>query len=182
MTLSCYCDYDWPEPGSVRWFWPNDYSTLQTKRSRKCCSCGERIEGGATVAAYTRYKVPEFEIELSIYGEGGDDGPPRATWYHCEECADLCFSLQELGFCLYIGDDMRSLVREYADTYGPKGNEERATTLPHDYARCGNDECELRRVCRRTEPGHPTHQSHSMFPGGQDCHGFIPQDWRGNET
>ena len=51
-------------------------------------------------------------------------------------------------------------------------------TLPYDMTRCANVECELRRVCRRTEPGHPTHQSYSMFPGGQDCRGFIPLDWR----
>lgn len=119
MSLSCDCDYDGYEPGSVCWILPNDYSTLTTKRSRKCCSCGARIEVGATVAAYDRYKVPEFDVEVAIYGD--DDGPPRATWYHCEECADLCFSLLDLGFCIYIGDDMHGLVKEYAAVYGHGG-------------------------------------------------------------
>lgn len=117
MSLTCYCDYE-PDPGAVSWIWPDDYSTLSTARARKCCSCGERIAPGDLVAAYHRYKVPEYPIEIGIYGDDGDDGPRRATWYHCERCADLCFSLLDLGFCLYIGDDMRGLVREYAEMRG----------------------------------------------------------------
>lgn len=118
MTLSCSCDYE-PDAGSVCWLWANDYSELKTKRSRKCCSCGKRIKVGELVAAYERYKVPEYEIELQIYGEDDWNGPPRATKYHCEECADLCFSLLELGFeCISIFDNMRGLVAEYANEYG----------------------------------------------------------------
>lgn len=119
MSLTCECDYD-PEPGDVCWWWPNDYATLSTKRARKCCSCGEKIAPGETVAAYHRYKIPDYDIEIDIYGEDGDTGPARATWYHCEKCADLCFSLQDLGFCLNISDNMPILALEYAETYGPR--------------------------------------------------------------
>lgn len=46
--------------------------------------------------------------------------------------------------------------------------------LPFDYARCANPDCAL--PCRRKEPGHPTYQSFCVFPGGDDCHAFLPND------
>ena len=118
MSLSCYCDDYYPDPGDILWLWPNDYSTLATKRSRKCCSCGVKITPGETVGAIVRWKVPDSDIEYAIYGDTDDDGPPRATWYQCETCADLCFSLLDLGFCFYADDHMPSLVAEYAAIYG----------------------------------------------------------------
>ena len=44
-------------------------------------------------------------------------------------------------------------------------------TLPYDYARCENTTCPL--ACRRKEPGHPTYQPYSDFPGGDGCEGLI---------
>lgn len=123
MSLTCDCDYD-PEPGMVCWSWSNDYSVLETKTSRTCCSCGTKLVPGDLVAAYPRFKIPEYDIEINIYGEWGDDGPSRATWYHCEECADLALSLRELGFCFDISDNMRGLTREYAEMYGTKERRE----------------------------------------------------------
>lgn len=39
-----------------------------------------------------------------------------APWFMCEECGDLFWSLNELGFCIYLGrDSMRDLAREYAE-------------------------------------------------------------------
>ena len=81
MPLSCGCD-DWPEPGTVIWYDPDGYSTLETKKRQRCCSCNELIEIGATVGVTHRYKVPEFEIEIDIYGEDGE--VPRASKYMCE--------------------------------------------------------------------------------------------------
>lgn len=119
MSLSCSCEY-YPEAGSVMWEWPTDYTPLNTKRSRNCCSCGDKIATGSLVAAFHRYKVPEYQIEINLYGEDGDQGPHRATQYHCERCADLMFSLLDLGFeCISIYDDMRGLGKEYANIYGP---------------------------------------------------------------
>lgn len=117
MSLTCQYEYD-PEPGDVCWDIPADYTTLKTKRARKCVSCGDRIEPGDIVAAFERYKVPEYDIEIAIYGEDEWRGPARATWYHCERCADLYYSLIALGFCIAANDDMPQLVREYTDTYG----------------------------------------------------------------
>lgn len=48
-------------------------------------------------------------------------------------------------------------------------------TLSHDYSRCANETCDLRAKCRRTEPGHPTYQAYSLFPGGADCHAYLPK-------
>jgi len=118
MSLSCSC-YHELEPGDIRWDWPSDYSTLQTKRTRKCVSCDDKIGIGDVVAQFLRYKVPEYQIEINIYGEDTEHGPPRATHYHCERCADLMFSLLELGFdCISIYDDMRRLVKDYSELYG----------------------------------------------------------------
>jgi hypothetical protein len=109
MSLSCSCDgdYDW-------WYIPDaDYSTLTTKRSRKCWSCGERIQVGALVLRCDCFRYAESEVEIRIYGEGNEvELAPR---YLCERCADLYLSLAELGYCINMGDDVRELVKEYAE-------------------------------------------------------------------
>ena len=118
MSLSCDCNFDADiRDHSWLWYAPRDYVTLSTKRSRRCCSCGTRIKPGDIVAAFERLRAPTA-IEERIYGE--DAEIEIATWFHCETCADLYFSLADLGFCMSIEDDMREVVREYARTYGPK--------------------------------------------------------------
>ena len=108
MPLSCYCDDDGD------WFHepPDDYSVLDTKRSRKCASCHDRIPIGALVLKMRCWHFPRDEIEQRIYHEDTElDMAPR---YLCERCGDLYLSLTELGFCLNLGEDMRELVRDYA--------------------------------------------------------------------
>jgi len=120
MPLFCECDLD-PERGMDWWTFPNDYSTLQTNRRQRCCSCNALIDIGSTVAKFSRCKIPETEIEIKIYGEDDcENGMPRATKYHCEGCADLYFSLDELGFCGQPWENQRLLVKEYAETYGAR--------------------------------------------------------------
>ena len=113
MGLMCSCDDEW-EPGMTIWFSPKDYTTLATKRSRTCCSCGDIIDVGATCAEVRRGKVPETEMEVRIHGED-DATVPLASRYLCERCADLAFSLDELGYCAQPWEDQRELVREYAE-------------------------------------------------------------------
>ena len=112
MPLTCSCDYD-DDPAWYVWN-PNDYSEMPAfKRRRRCASCGELIDAGAVVAEFTRSRYARTYVEEEIYG----DGPtvPMATQYLCEECADLYFSLVELGFtCVMPDENMRELVREYA--------------------------------------------------------------------
>jgi len=92
---------------------PRDYSTLATNKRKRCMSCNEMIDIGAIVAKVDRVKIPETDIECKIYGDDGEI--PRAPGYLCERCADLCFSLDDLGFCINPHDDMRRLVADYAD-------------------------------------------------------------------
>lgn len=108
MGLSCDCgDYD----GDEWWWCPNAYSTLDTKRRRRCVSCDDLIAVGAIVAKFTRGRVPNSLIEERIHGE---EEVPLAPWFMCERCADLYFSLSDLGYCVSPMDDMRDLVKEYA--------------------------------------------------------------------
>lgn len=111
MTLSCYCDsdMDWWHYGC------DDYSTLVAKRGRRCVSCKRWIKPGATVARFERARISASDIEWRIYG----DEVPMPPLFMCEGCADLYFSLDELGFCISLGGkSMRELVKEYADVYG----------------------------------------------------------------
>ena len=112
MSLSCSCSED-----GDRWHYgPQDYSPLATKRSRKCVSCGSRIAVGDLSVRFERARIPNNDIEERIYGD--EVAMPPA--FMCERCGDLCNSLDELGFCINLGDDMRELVKEYAEVYGRK--------------------------------------------------------------
>jgi len=64
-------------------------------------------------------------VEERIVGEGNEIY--LADVYLCETCADLFFSLQDLGFsCVLPDEDMRELVKEYAETYGAKDDAQKA--------------------------------------------------------
>ena len=116
MGLSCSCDGDW-DPGMVIWTETDNYIPLPTKRGRACCSCNTKLSPGDTCVEITRFKVWEHEIEMRIYGE--EEGPPRASKWMCERCADLMFSLTELGYCSQPWENQRELVAEYADMHNP---------------------------------------------------------------
>ncbi len=107
--LACNCDMDdpdwWHDCGS-------DVQPLATKRMRRCCSCKDRIAVGDDCKPFTRWRQPEYDsIAERIYG----DEEPLATWYLCDRCAGLYESLDGLGFCNLLGQDMREVCREYAD-------------------------------------------------------------------
>lgn len=121
MSLSCECYFTDPS-----WFFesPHDeakaYTTLQTTKRKRCCSCGELIDIGETVVKLDRWRYPVTDQEASR--AGGDDAEVvLAPWYLCERCGDIFWSLDELGFCLSIQDDMRELVREYAEMVKQNG-------------------------------------------------------------
>lgn len=100
MTLSCSC-----EEGSDDTWWyypPNGYRVLETRRRRRCCSCNDLISIGAICGEFPRMRSPDGDIEECIYGE---EVPLSPKW-QCERCTDLFFSLEDLGFCLRLGDDL----------------------------------------------------------------------------
>lgn len=108
--LSCdfgYGDYD-------SWYTPAiEIAPLNTKRARRCKSCRDRIAVGDDCWSFSRWKNPGYDtIEEKIYGEGGE--VPLATWYLCDRCAGLYESLDALGFCDLLGQDLRETCREYA--------------------------------------------------------------------
>ena len=120
MSLSCSCD-----DGGEWWYYgPKDYITMPVARRKRCVSCRELIGVGAVATRFDRGREPCSWVEESIHGSDGVvDLPPK---FMCERCSDLYFSLTDLGFCITLGDEMRELVREYAEVYGPKKSEPRS--------------------------------------------------------
>lgn len=112
MPLSCSCYSDDPD----YWIWPpDDYSVMPARKYRRRCSCGAVLNAGDVVARFERSRYPRNAIEARIFGEDNEHAVYLATRFLCEECADLYFSLRELGFeCVSPEENMRELVREYA--------------------------------------------------------------------
>jgi len=112
MSLTCSCD------GDYDWYYdkPDDYSLLETNRRRRCVSCNDLIELGATVTLHTCWRPPNCDYEENRFG----DEVQLANKYHCEKCADIEFNLTELGFCINLGDNMNDLLHDYHEVYGPK--------------------------------------------------------------
>lgn len=115
MSLSCSCDVD----GEYDWYYdsPSDYSELDTIRARRCSSCKCKVKPGSTVARFYTGRPAKNGIEERIYGDDCD-AVPKATLYLCEECADIYFSLSDLGFdCVSPTDNMRETASEYHALY-----------------------------------------------------------------
>lgn len=113
MSLSCSCDsseeYSWSYTPA------NDYSILETSRRKRCSSCNNLIDLGSTVALFQIERPVRTFIEESIYDDGWI---PLANKYLCEECADLYFSLQDLGFsCVAPDENMKDLIKLYQAEY-----------------------------------------------------------------
>lgn len=111
-VISCRV-FDAPNPGIKIWYEPGRYSVLATSRSRRCCSCGEKISVGDTCCEIHKFKCPETEIERRIYGENGE--VPRASSYMCARCAGICFSLNDIGFGPYPLENQAMLAEKYAE-------------------------------------------------------------------
>ena len=112
MSLTCGCPTDFDlAPGG--WYWENSselYPMKKRKKRRRCCSCKNFINEGELQVEYTRTKITEeFSVEYWIYGEE----KRIASWHECEECFNLRLALEELGFCVNLGESMRELVKEY---------------------------------------------------------------------
>lgn len=113
MSLYCSTDFD-DYGGDWSWMWDRaETKLLATKRSRKCCSCGEKIKPGDPAAVVNRLRRPKDDIEERIYGEDGE--VYMADWYFCETCNDLALSLDELGFCFELGgkQSLAEQIKEY---------------------------------------------------------------------
>ena len=108
MSLSCSCgdDYDC----NLYFDIPRDFSKLETKHSRECCSCGVKIKPGDDNLVFQRYRNPINDIEDRIFGECGEI--PLASWHMCEECGGVYLSVTELGMCFDLDGNIKDQVRE----------------------------------------------------------------------
>ena len=111
MTLSCSCN----EPDDDSWWYspPSDFTTLNTTKRKRCCSCKELINIGSVCTEFYRWRNPISDIEYRIYGDGGEIG--MASWYMCEWCSEMYFNFDELGYCHYLGDSMVETLEEYKE-------------------------------------------------------------------
>jgi hypothetical protein len=110
--MSIHCDYG--DYGDFDWHWAksSEELPLDTKRSRKCCSCKATIKVGELTTKVYRSRPPNNEIEERIYG----DEVPMSTWHLCETCGDLALSLDELDFCYSLGDQsLKDQIKEYRE-------------------------------------------------------------------
>ena len=109
MSLSCVYDGD-HDGADWWWYQPSDEAPLQTKRSRKCCSCGQQIGVGETARKIRRYRPATDWEEMRGLG----DEVPLADWHLCETCGDLADSISELGFCYDLnGESLQEQIAEY---------------------------------------------------------------------
>ena len=109
--MNCGCNYDF----EAQWYFeePDSYSVMPVRKRRvRCSSCKKLIEPGSTVNAYDRSRSPKDDIEIRIYGEDWDS-VPLSPMYHCEECADLYWSLADLGYCVSITEPLKNQVAEF---------------------------------------------------------------------
>ena len=127
MSLECSNAYE-GEDFAWWWVWGCVLKPLETKRSRKCCSCGCVVRQDELTCKVSRHRDSNSEIEDRIYG----DNVPMAPWYVCEKCFDLGESLYELRFSFSLGDrqsikdqiaDYRKLEAEF------KGGQHRANEV-----------------------------------------------------
>jgi predicted RNA-binding Zn-ribbon protein involved in translation (DUF1610 family) len=120
MSLSCSCDFDL-EPGAIftdtTYNDPDRYRPFEgvgkNKIRKRCSSCNEFINIGDDCLEFPIYKIPEHEVEINIHGEDG--WIPMARKYMCEKCGDQYINLTALGYCVWIGNNMFELLKEYAE-------------------------------------------------------------------
>ena len=113
MSLSCDCNWGDADCDSY-YYWPEDYSTLQTTRRKRCQSCNLLIDINSICSEFIRYRYPITDIELRIYDYDDAAEVWLASQYHCEHCADLWFTFHELGYdCIELDDNMNELLKEY---------------------------------------------------------------------
>lgn len=113
--LSCHC----PECDDAEWFYtpPENYELIPhriSNRRFRCASCKQLIDHGSTVIRFERTRPAASAIEERIFGEHSY-AVPIAPLFWCERCADLYWSLTELGYCVGPEEDVRELVKEYAE-------------------------------------------------------------------
>lgn len=100
----CNCEDGW------YYISPNyHYRPFAQKRRKWCCSCGDLIEINALSVEFDRYRPHVSDVEERIFG----DEVSLASWFMCEPCGEIYYNLSAIGYCIYLGDDMRKNLRDY---------------------------------------------------------------------
>lgn len=127
MSLSCSCN-EWDGegwawilaekiisrgygriPAEIEYFFP-----LNTKRSRRCCSCAGKINVGDLALRFNRFRsATDFEADHL-----GWDEVKLSPWFMCEECGEIFLNLDSAGFCIDISEHMPDLLEEYKEMVG----------------------------------------------------------------
>ena len=118
MGISCECNADY----EAEWWWEVHHAPtiLDTKRSRKCISCGEKLQPDSAVYKVFRWRNPKTEIEERIFGEGGE--VYMADWHLCLSCAAIYHALQRVKVCVNLGEDnLHDYLAEFNTCYAPRG-------------------------------------------------------------
>ena len=112
--LSCTCDHHYGE--GWHYYPPHDFSRLESKKRKRCCSCGHLIDKMAECLSFRRCRTTESDIEERIYG--GE--VPLSPWFMCEQCGEIYLNLSEIGYCINLNDNMNDLLIEYWNIVGFK--------------------------------------------------------------
>lgn len=94
----------------VWWYEQADYlAPLDTKRSRKCCSCGEKLKIGVQVLKFRRWRNPRNDFYERFYWDGGE--VPMGAMYMCEECGSIAVACELSGVSFDLGgDDLKKKI------------------------------------------------------------------------
>jgi hypothetical protein len=115
MPLTCECPYEYD---AAEWYFypPDDFTRLDTRRRKRCSSCGKLIDIGAECLKFDRRREPKSDVEESIYGDG--DTVPLAPLWMCETCGEQFLNLEALGYCIDPTENMMELLKEYQEMTG----------------------------------------------------------------
>ena len=98
MSLTCSCrdDYDW------YYIPPQFYCIFDHEWRKRCCSCHHFIKIGSYAGKFESFK----------FDESGKRENLNPNWM-CETCTDIFFTLEELGYCIVLKDNMKDLLKQY---------------------------------------------------------------------
>ena len=113
MSLSCSC----PEIDDAEWYFyaPEDFSILETKRSRRCSSCKCLIKPKSECIRFERFRYHRDEIEEKIYGDGEEI--PIPPWFMCSDCGEQFLNLHAYGYCIDPSENMFDLLKEHRELH-----------------------------------------------------------------
>ena len=114
LSCSCNDDYEWD-----KWYMPpSDFTKFNGARRKRCISCRELIDFNTDCIKFENYRSPTSDIEERIWGHEVQ----LADSYACEKCGEIFLNLEELGYCVNLGDNFIEALKEYWELTGFNGS------------------------------------------------------------